>query len=113
MNARRVARRIALRSEAENACHSAVSVENMETKVLHSCLPSFPGRGRVGGRFAVGVEGRRSRTRRFRSGSCLAGVWSLLSPTDARRVASTLALASTPFLPSALATKQREVKVRK
>jgi hypothetical protein len=113
MSDRRVARRVALRSERENARCSAVTTRNVETKVLHSCLPSFPGRGRVDSGFVVGVEGRRPCTGRFRSGSCPAGVWSLLSPNDARRVAWMLALAPTPFLTSALATKQREVKVRK
>jgi hypothetical protein len=113
MSTRRVARRVALRFSARNTSRSTVTAQKVETKVLHSCLPSFPGRGRGDGRFVVFLEGRRSRTGRFRSGSCPAGVWSLLSPNDARRVAWTLALAPTPFLTSALATKQREVKVRK
>lgn len=113
MTTRRVARRIVLWFEPENTCHDAVTAQKVETKVLHSCLPSFPGRRRVDGSFVVGVEGQPSRTGRFRSGPCPAGVWSLLSPNDARRVAWAPALAPTPFLSSCLATKQREEQVQK
>jgi hypothetical protein len=114
MIARRVVRRVASRWERRNGCPSSASVESLETKVLQSCLPFFPGPGRGSARFAVGVGSRRRQKRgSLRSGSCLVGVWYLLSPACARRVAWTPAPRPTPFLTSSLATKERKVKVRK
>jgi hypothetical protein len=113
MIARRVVRRVASRWERRNGCLSSVSVESLETKVLQSCLPFFPGPDRTCGGFAVGVESRQRRTRSVGSSSRLVGVWYLLSPACARRVAWTPAPRPAPFLTSSLATKERKVKVRK
>lgn len=114
MSARRIARRVALRSERQNACLSAVTVQSVETKVLHHSVPSLPGRGRIGRRFVVWVQGQqRWRSGGFRSRIDPVGVWFLLSPHCARRVASPPALLPTPFLTSSMATKQSKKKVRK
>jgi hypothetical protein len=114
MTTRRVARRVALRSERQNSCLSAVTVQSVETKVLHHSVPSLPGHGRVGRRFVAWFEGQQQRrSGGFRSRIDPVGVWFLLSPHCARRVAWPPALLPTPFLTSSVATKQRKKKVRK
>lgn len=114
MSARRIARRVALRSERQNACLSAVTVQSVETKVLHHSAPSLPGRGRVGRRFVAWFKGQQQRRAGgFRSRIGPVGVWFLLSPACARRVAWSPVLQPTPFLTSSVATKQSKMKVRK
>lgn len=114
MSARRIARRVALRSECQNSCLSAVTVRSLETKVLHHSVPSLPGRGRVGRRFVAWFKGQQQRRAgELRSRISPVGVWFLLSPACARRVAWPSALLPTPFLTSSVATKQRKMKVRK
>jgi hypothetical protein len=114
MSARRIARRVALRPKRQNSCLSAVTVKSVETKDLHHSVPSLPGRGRVGRPFVARFNGQqRWQAGGFRSRISPVGVWFLLSPASARRVAWPPALRPTPFLTSSVATKQSKIKVRK